>query len=114
MVHEKIYAFNCKWVREVLEDGGRIAVVGWMDKNHSDYTREIPASIVSFHEADPRTLPEKLDLVIFTRFGSHKRSTPLRARYPCMPGVIETGNVKEILKSCVDVIARRTGISPRS
>lgn len=103
---EKMLDAITRRVRKTLESGLSIAVVGWRDSNHSQFTRQLSAGEkVMFLDASARSLPEKVGFVLFTRFVSHAEFKRLKKGKPHNAVPIDPGQIKKILESCEDLLA---------
>ncbi|MBI2409961.1 hypothetical protein HYV30_02890 [Candidatus Kaiserbacteria bacterium] len=91
--------------REVLGSGFAIAVVGWRDSNHNQFTRQLSDSKVVFLDSSPSNLTEKVGLVFLTRFVHHADVERIRKHHNVHPVVLDTGQIKRVLESCGDLLA---------
>jgi hypothetical protein len=102
---EKILDALSREVRKTLESGLSIAVVGWRDSNHSQFTRQLSAcGKIIFLDASATNVPKKAGLVLFTRFVSHQEFRRLKKgkSYHAVP--VDTGRIKKIFESCEDLL----------
>ncbi len=91
-------------VREVVGSGNKVAVVGWIDSNHSDFTRLVSSGAILFFEHGPTTLPPSVRYAVFTRFTKHSTSFRLKGQIDTHPFVLGTGQIRQVLESCRDVL----------
>ncbi len=101
---EEIYDAIVLKVRETLESGLSIAITGWRDSNHSRFTRQLSAEKVIFLNSLPPTLHERVGLVLMTRFMDHTVFKRIRRTKLIHPVPIGTGQIKDILESCSDLL----------
>jgi hypothetical protein len=93
-------------VRETLESGLSVAIVGWMAKNHNPFTRKLPEKKVVFLGNSPTSLGEKVGLVLFTEYVDHSVVERIKKKKKKMvyPVVVEIWQVKKIFESCKDLL----------
>lgn len=91
-------------VRTALESGLSIAIVGWRDINHNQFTAKLPEKKVLFLDASPVSLPERVGLVLFTKYMDHTTSAQIGRRKPVYKIVLEVRDIRTILESCKDVM----------
>lgn len=105
MVLEKQVLSIISRIREVVEGGYSLAVIGWRDKNHSLFTRELVKSgKINFYLDVPARLGPTVGLVILTRFVSHADLERLKkGGTQLYPHSLGTGEIKEYLKACGDL-----------
>ena len=94
-------------IKEVLSSGLSVVVIGWIDSNHSDFTRSIPKSMVSFFETKPSSISKKVGFVLFTRFMTHKTYHNVKNGNCVWATPLGVGVIKDILFSCEDVFASK-------
>ncbi len=107
MIDKIRYALTRR-VHETLESGLSIAVIGWRDSNHSQFTRQLldkklDKKIV-FFSASPDILPERVGLVLMTRFIDHTVFQRIKNTKSIHPIPIGIGQIKRILESCSDLL----------
>ena len=91
-------------VRTTLESGLSIAFVGWRDINHNQFTARLPEKKVLFLDASPASLPERVGLVLFTKYVDHKIVAQIRRKKSVHKIVLEVRDIRTILESCKDAI----------
>ncbi len=93
-------------VRKTLESGRSIAVVGWRDSNHGQFTRKLPMEKVIFLGNSSKNIPEKAGLILLTRFMHHADFRKIKSERDkdCYSKVLGTGQIKRILESCKDLL----------
>lgn len=92
-------------VRTTLASGLSVAVVGWRDSNHNQFSRELPGKKVVFFGAKPPCIGDSVGLVLFTRFVDHPVVEKIKRKKQVYPAVIDTGQIKSILESCRDLLS---------
>lgn len=100
---EIYYDALLKRVRETLMLKKSIAVLGWMDRNHNELTRQLlrDDKIVFFEV--PKLLSEKFGLVLFTRFLYHTEIERIKTE-KFYPTAIDIGIIKKIFEACKDLL----------
>ena len=96
-------------VREALEKGIPVIIVGWRDYNHDDFTRQISgrSKKVILLENDPNKVKNKgSGFIILTPYIDHKTSEAIGANqgltlYNHIMGIWQ---IKEVLKKCADLL----------
>lgn len=93
-------------VRSTLESGRIIAIMGWRASNHDAFTKALPTERVHFFKHPPQTgIPPKVGLVLLTRFISHTMVARIQPRGRVHNAPLSNGKIKEILRSCKDLLA---------
>ncbi len=91
-------------VRQILESGLAIAVLGWKASNHDDFTRILPSRKVLFYEEAPSSLGGTIGLALCTKFVSHTSVNRIKAgKTPVHGAILGNGVIKEIFRSCEDL-----------
>lgn len=102
-------------VRRTLESGLSVAVIGWRDSNHDEFTRGLSPEKVIFLDNSPGTLAEKIGLVLFTRFVRHKTVARLKKNKEVFPHILQNGQIKTVLESVLLVDSQHSppeGVAP--
>jgi len=99
-VNEQYIEHAKKLMGEVFEENRTLAVVGWILRNHNQFTQRIPENKVLFFAKQPNTIPKNVGIVITTRFISHSGLSNLVDKsdsYKLIRGVFSIGEIKKIL-----------------
>lgn len=91
-------------IRETLESGQTIAVLGWNHRRHNEFTRELVDGPVIFYNALPAKLAASVGLILFTKYVDHNATRKLKRTTPIHSTVLEVREIKEILASCEDIL----------
>lgn len=83
---------------EKLDNGLCIAVFGWHNRNHDQFTRSLDGNQFLFLETPPRIIPARVGYAITTRFITHSDRQSVRKRVPTLSQVLSTGHIKRILR----------------
>ncbi|MDO8623844.1 MAG: hypothetical protein Q7R54_00605 [bacterium] len=100
---ERVMKAVLRRMRETLGDGYAVAIVGWRDSNHNQFTRELPADKVVF--TDDSEVPSRVHFALITRFVSHTTMAGLKKRTILHNAALETGEIKRLLEGCADLLA---------
>jgi hypothetical protein len=109
-VNERYIEHAKKLMGEIFEDNQTLAVVGWILRNHNQFTKRIPENKVIFFEKQPHAMPKHVGLVITTRFISHSGLSSLvdnNDSYKLIRGVFSIGEIKKILLE-FDLVPEKT------
>ena len=88
-------------LRSVILSEKRVAIAGWRDSNHNDFTRSIPEHMVVFWDQAPKNIPKNVEYVIFTKFVKHKQTNRTKIQTHIHPGVVKLGQIRDVLKECL-------------
>lgn len=93
--------------RKAAGDGFVIAVLGWKDLNHNDYTRGLSHKKVVFYDTVPDFLGETVGFVLFTKYVSHTDIERIKRKKKkkVWPTVVEVRVIRQLLGSLADLIA---------
>ena len=92
--------------RNAIQIGKSIAIVGWTDLNHTDFTRSLPKDKVVFFGSSPRAMGSTIGFVLFSRYIKHKVSERIKEQKDVHPIVLEPRQIKKILVSCQNLFVR--------
>jgi len=94
-------------LHQVLKSGLKIAVFGWRDSNHNDFTRKLSKKKIIFLEISFRRLPTSVAFVLLTGFISHAHQKSLikqKGKDSISPIPFGIGEIKVILEACADLL----------
>ena len=91
-------------VRETLESGQPIAVLGWIHRNHNQLTRKMEGKKLIFYNASPPSIGSNVGLVLFTKYVNHDVTLGIKEKRPTHPIALEVREIREILASCEDIL----------
>lgn len=92
-------------IRNALEEGKKLVVLGWRDSNHDNGTKKISKEgrVVFCHEA-PSNLGSSVGLVVSNKFISHKALQRISVHTEVYSGVLTNGEIKRLLNACADLL----------
>lgn len=94
-------------IRETLEAGQIIAILGWYGKFNDNFTSGLlSCKKVIFFDKLPDHLGDKTGLVLFTRCVDHPTIKKFKHRVPTYPHPISLRDFKTILQKCEDLLIR--------
>ena len=96
-------------VRETLESGRVIVIVGWLaKKNDNEFVKRIKrlkVKKVAFYDASPPSLPAKSGYILSTKYVDHALFDWVRGkRKKIRSTVIEVSQIQAVLESCKDLL----------
>lgn len=98
-------------INEVISSGRTVMVLGWMHKNHNDFTRNIPAKKVIFQKHAPGTIGDGCGLVLCTRYISHSTMERVSKTKRTVRHVLGIREIQEILEAGKKVICEPTPVA---
>lgn len=103
MYDQRILSDLLMRMRQTLEKGEIIAIVGWKASNHNEFTKGLPKEKMVFKESsqDP---PLGASLVLMTRFVDHTFFEHLKKGWLVHPVPLDTGKIKKLLEGCKDLL----------
>lgn len=93
--------------RQAAKDGLVIAVLGWKDLNHNDFTRGLSDKKVVFYDDVPDDLGETVGFVLFTKYVSHTDTERIKRKKKkkVWSIVVEVRVIRQVLGSLADLLA---------
>ena len=88
-------------VGETLDQGLSVLVLGWIDSNHSQFTRTLDPQRFLFLEKTPKVVTHRVGYVISTKFVKRPDLDRAKQQKPTHPHVLSVGVIKRILESAV-------------
>ncbi len=102
---DRCRAASIKTMVEKLNEGLTIAVVGWRNSNHDNFTRSLDPRRFIFLDNEGRGMPRNTGYVLSTRFVQHAVWQQVQSRHiPIHPKVLQNGVIKGMLKDVRAVI----------
>lgn len=102
---ETLFKALTQRIRKTLESGLSVAIIGWRDSNHNQFTRKIPRTKVVFFEETPSTLGQSIGYAIFTKFVGHPAFVRIKGanKDRVHSVVVQMGQLRILLESCQDL-----------
>ncbi len=99
-------------VKETLESGKVVAVIGWRNNHHTPFTRGLPDRKVRFYtnEKPPKKIGSSTGLILCAKYVCHATTDRIKNKdnhdlfYPIL---LEYRIIKETLKACQDLMVLR-------
>lgn len=84
--------------------GYPIVILGWIHTNHNEFTRSLSEDQVIFLSSPPPSIPEKVSLVLYTRYVHRSLIRQLKKQKPIYRVCVEILDVKVILESQAEAL----------
>ncbi len=105
MVIDKRRESLIKKVRSVFSEGRLVAIVGWMESNHNQMTRNFKnGGRIVFYGKAPASLGMTIGYVMCTRFLGHADFDRMKVFTNTHPVVLSNGEIKRVLEGCGDLL----------
>ena len=108
MLNERQADYLEQRVRETLEKGWAIAVVGWRKNHHTDFTRSLPTRRVRFYHQDDmgKVIGEKVGLILFAKYQSHSNFIREKKGKNAYPIILPYKTIIALLEGVKDLLVR--------